>query len=186
MPDRPDPQKGVKQRCTDHGRLLAWAALSGMHWEDVTLPRLLPSSVFDGQRSACRFLPTASPGNGKFGNFLLGMMADILCGSEGTSLDRVSSSALPARCNIAHGAVAQGRAGVSRVLQHEGVGSWVTRQAYPWALLLFNAKKWGEGSCKHSGCIPCVCTIETRSEESCELCVRGGWIKWAVVGSGWD
>lgn len=51
-----------------------------------------------------------SPGNVEFGNFLLGLMAGILCGPEGTFLDRVSGSALPARCNIAHEAVAQGRA----------------------------------------------------------------------------
>lgn len=64
-----------------------------------------------------------------------------------------------------------GREGVSRFLRQEGAGGRVTRQACPWASLLFKTKKWGEGSCKHNGCAPCVCTVETRLEESCELIV---------------
>lgn len=131
---------------------------------------LCPISSFSVSNNACLFLPTASLGNEKFESFLLGMITNILCGPEGTSLDRVSSSAHPARCDTAHELLAQGKAEWGAKFLGMRSGKLSHQTSLPLSFAPF-AKKWGQGCCKHSNCTPSVSAVQSKLEKSCELTV---------------
>lgn len=114
-----------------------------------------PFSSFSMSKNACFFLPTASLGNGKFGSFLLGVITDILCGPEGTSLDRVSNSTYPARCNTAHELLTQGKAEWGAKFLGMRTGKLSHQISLPLSFAPF-AKKWGQGCCKHNNCVSIV------------------------------
>lgn len=137
---------------------------------ECTAMLLSPVSSFSMSKNARFFLPTASLGNGRFGSFLLGMITNILCGPEGTFLDRVSSSAHPARCSTAHQLLTQGKAEWGAKFLGMRSGKLSHQTSLPLSFAAFD-KKGEQGCCKHDNCTPYVSIIEIGLEKSCELIV---------------
>lgn len=160
MPGRP---KAPKRAETELHMGYFWPELLSLVCTEMLL---CPISAFSMSKNAWFFLPTASLGNGKFGSFLLGVITNILCDPEGTSLDRVSSSAHPARCNTAHELLTQGKAEWEAKFLGMRGGKLSHQTSLPLSFAPF-AKKWAQG--KQNNCTPCVSTFEIRLEKSCEL-----------------
>lgn len=164
MPGRPNPPKGGE---TELHMSYFWHELLSLVCAEMLV---CPFSSFSMSKNACFFLPTASLGNGKFGSFLLGVITNILCGPEGTSLERVSSSTHPARCNTVHDLLTQRRAEWRAKLLGMRTGKLSYQTGLPLSCAP-SAEKGGRGCCKHNNCTPRVSNVEIRLEKSCELIV---------------
>lgn len=118
-----------------------------------TLPCLL-LSVFDGQRS--RFLPVSSLGNKVWVSFLTWWLASFVI-QKGPPCTMWATLCSQLNAILHVGLWPKGKCASTESF---GMRSQVTGQVYPWSLLLCNAIKWGEGSCKYSCYVLSVWTVE--------------------------